>query len=369
MILKNIDKVDVNDQNVHTQLKKIIKDLADGKEIEKEKLLFLLKTSSVNELVYLEELANEIREKYYQKKVYMRCLIEFTNYCSKNCNYCGIRNKNLEVSRYRYSKEEIIECCKEGYELGFRTFVLQGGEDPYFNDDRLVDIIKGIKEEFHDVALTLSVGERSKESYKNLYDAGCDRFLLRHETASKRLYEHLHPKPMSFENRMECLRNLKEWGFQTGCGFMVNSPSQTDEDLLEDFIFIQNFQPEMCGIGPYVCHSKTPFKGNENGTINQVRFCVALVRLLVPNALLPATTALATIDNSGREIVLKSGANVIMLNLSPKDTRKDYEIYEGKVSFGDEEAHGKYLVESKINEIGFEMDMEIGNVKGWNDVY
>ncbi len=364
MILPNIDQ-QVCDKTTHGKLVKIIESTFIGETLSRAKVLYLIENCTLEELVFLELKANEVRYESYKNLVYLRGLIEFSNYCKQNCHYCGIRNDNKNVDRYRLTLEEIFYCVQEGYNLGYWTFVLQAGDDPYFNTERLCAIMKKIKSTYGDVAITLSIGEMDKVSYQKIYDAGCDRYLLRHETGSTRLYKHLHPNDMSLSNRKRCLEDLRDIGFQVGCGFMVNTPTQKNKDLVEDFIFIQEFQPDMCGIGPYLSHSNTPLWGNESGTINQVRFCVALTRLLVKKALLPSTTALATVDRKGRETILKAGANVIMPNLSPTSFRERYEIYEGKVWLGDEAAEGHSNIEKKIESIGFKVDMQIGHVAGW----
>ena len=271
--------------------------------------------------------ARKVREGIYGKEVYLRGLVEFSNFCKNNCKYCGIRRDNKNAQRYRLSEEEILSCCDMGYELGFRTFVLQGGEDPHFTDERLVPLIRKIKENHPDCAITLSIGEREKESYRKLFEAGADRYLLRHETADKAHYEILHPKEMSFEHRMQCLRDLKEIGYQVGAGMMIGSPCQTTAHLIEDLRFLQDLQPEMVGIGPFIPHHDTEYKDQKAGTVDMTLRLLSVIRLLLPQVLLPATTALGTIDPMGREKGILAGANVVMPNLSPRDHRKDYNIY------------------------------------------
>lgn len=350
-----------NDEKLSNTIKNMIDKLRDTNNLLRHEFQYILDNISLSELEYLTSEADKVRKDNYGKKVFLRGLIEISNFCNKGCNYCGISSQNTNVTRYRLDKETILACCKEGYRLGYRTFVLQGGEDPNFTDDVIVDVVKSIKEELSDVAITLSIGEKTKEQYQKYFDAGADRFLLRHETANKEHYEYLHPKPMSFENRMECLRNLKEIGYQTGCGIMINSPGQSNESLVDDLVFMQDLQPHMVGIGPYLSHDETPFKGFDSGTINQTSVIVSLVRLLLPDCLLPATTALGTVDNRGREKVLKSGANVVMPNLSPTEHREKYEIYQNKICTGDEAAHCRGCIETRIVLAGYEVDMSIGH--------
>lgn len=312
---------------------------------------------------YAAERAVSLRKRVYGNQVYIRGLIEIGNYCRNNCLYCGIRRGNLHCKRYRLSQEQILACCAEGYALGFRTFVLQGGEDGYCNDERLCAIISAIKEKFPDCAVTLSLGERSRESYQALFDAGADRYLLRHETADRSHYETLHPPELSFENRMRCLRDLKEIGYQVGAGFMVGSPGQTPEILAEDLEFIQDFAPAMCGIGPFIPHHATPFAGAAAGTLSQTLYLLSLIRLIHPNILLPATTALGTIHPQGRELGIQAGANVIMPNLSPQEDRAKYELYDNKLSSGAESAQERAELERRMAAIGYEVVTGRGDVK------
>lgn len=296
-----------------------------------EEYKYLIENRTDEAADYIAQKAQAVRIKIYGKDVYIRGLIEVSNICKNNCLYCGIRNANKECSRYRLDEQDILACCKEGYELGFRTFVLQGGEDPYFTDEVLCRILRQIKTLYPDCAVTLSLGERSKESYKALYDAGADRYLLRHETADKEHYQKLHPAEMSFENRMQCLKNLKEIGYQTGCGFMVGSPYQTAENLAKDLKFVEEFSPEMCGIGPFISHKATPFCREPSGSFEMTLYLLSILRLIKPNLLLPATTALGTINPKGREMGILAGANVVMPNLSPVSVRKKYELYDNNM--------------------------------------
>ena len=303
---------------------------------------------------YLARKARAVREKHYGKSVYLRGLIEFTNICKNNCYYCGIRSGNANCERYRLSEEQIISCSDMGYELGFRTFVLQGGEDPYFTDERVVSIVSKIKERHPDCAVTLSIGEREKESYQKFFDAGADRYLLRHETADKTHYEMLHPAELSFDHRMQCLRDLKDIGYQTGCGMMVGSPYQTTEHLVRDLRFLQEFRPEMVGIGPFIPHHDTQYADFEAGTAEMTLRLLSVIRLLLPDVLLPATTALGTIDPRGREKGILAGANVVMPNLSPSDVRGKYLLYDNKICTGDEAAECIRCMAMRIASVGYE---------------
>lgn len=311
-------------------------------------------------------LAKKIREEHFGNQIYVRGLIEFTNYCKNDCYYCGIRRSNRNAERYRLTMEQILECTDTGYELGFRTFVLQGGEDGYYTDERLEEIIKEIKEKHPDCALTLSLGERSRKSYELFYQAGADRYLLRHETADAGHYQRLHPEEMSYEHRMNCLKELKAIGYQVGCGFMVGSPGQTEETLAEDMLFIQEFQPHMVGIGPFVPHHETPFGREPGGTVEDTLYLLSLIRILEPTVLLPATTALGTIDPRGREKGILAGANVVMPNLSPTNVRKKYELYDNKICTGDEAAECRSCLSNRMKTIGCELVTHRGDAPGWN---
>lgn len=304
---------------------------------------------------YFFESADKVRRKYYGTGVYLRGLIEISNYCKNDCLYCGIRRSNDKAVRYRLSENDILSCCDNGYELGFRTFVLQGGEDAYYTDDIMCQIIKKIKDKYPDCAVTLSLGERSLESYKKMFSAGADRYLLRHETADFEHYGRLHPDGMSAENRQRCLFELKRIGYQTGSGFMVGSPYQTDENLVEDLRFLQKLQPEMIGIGPYITHKDTPFSEFPSGTLKKTLRLVALLRLMFPMALIPAATALGTIAPNGRELGLCAGANVVMPNLSPVRTRKFYDLYDNKICTGEEAAECRGCLQRRIESVGYEI--------------
>ena len=304
---------------------------------------------------YLSERARVERERVYGKEVYLRGLIEFTNHCKNNCYYCGIRSGNRSVERYRLCEEDIISCSDLGYKLGFRSFVLQGGEDPYDTDDRIVSIIRRIKELHPDAAVTLSIGERERESYLKFYEAGADRYLLRHETAAKEHYEMLHPSKMSYENRMRCLRDLRDIGYQVGCGMMVGSPGQKIEYLMKDIRFLQEFHPEMVGIGPFIPHRDTMYANEQPGTLEMTLRLLSVIRLILPDVLLPATTALGTIDALGREKGLMAGANVVMPNLSPVDVRSKYLLYDNKICTGDEAAECIRCMTRRVARTGYQV--------------
>lgn len=342
-------------------MKQLIDKLEKQQKLTKEEWVEMITGQKDSE--YLFEKARAVRQKYYGNKVYTRGLIEFTNHCKNNCNYCGIRRDNKKVVRYRLTDEEILECCKEGYELGFRTFVLQGGEDGINTDERMEQLIFQIKSNHPDCAITLSIGERSEESYRRMYQAGADRYLLRHETAAAEHYAKLHPKELTLKHRMECLENLKEIGYQVGCGFMVGSPGQTSECLAEDMLFIEKFKPHMVGIGPFLPHHETPFAGEAKGTLEQTLYLLGLLRLMQPNLLLPSTTALGTIDPTGREKGILAGANVVMPNLSPTRVRKQYELYDNKICTGDEAAECRVCLDKRMQSIGYELVSERGDAK------
>ena len=319
---------------------------------------------------YDEELrinADAVRREHYGNQVYIRGLIEFTNYCKNNCYYCGIRRDNRNAVRYRLTQEEILTCCQEGYALGFRTFVLQGGEDAYFTDEKICSIVSEIKKNYPDCAVTLSIGEKSYESYLAYYQAGADRYLLRHETADAEHYRKLHPSEMSCEHRQECLFNLKKIGYQVGAGIMVGSPFQTLDNLIADLRFLQKLQPQMIGIGPFLSHQDTPFKDEKNGELKLTLRLLSVLRLLFPKVLLPATTALGTVHPLGRELGLKAGANVIMPNLSPTSVRKNYMLYDNKICTGDESAQCRQCTENRVRSIGYEVVTDRGDAKDFKN--
>lgn len=322
-----------------------------------------LLTSRDDELTeFLKKEAVRLRREIYGNKIFIRGLIEISNFCKNDCYYCGIRRSNRSCDRYRLSPEEILSCCENGYKLGFRTFVLQGGEDAFFTDELLCELITTIKEKYPDCAVTLSLGERSEVSYKRLFDAGADRYLLRHETADKEHYARLHPANLSLENRVDCLKKLKEIGYQVGCGMMVGSPYQTAEALARDLKLIEVLQPDMCGIGPFIPHKDTPFRNEKSGDVDLTCFLLSVIRIIRPNILLPATTALGTIAENGREKGIEASANVVMPNLSPVVVRDKYALYDNKLHSGAESAERLEELKNQMNSIGYEIVCDRGDI-------
>lgn len=346
---------------MNKKTKEIIDKLYTTSSLSEPEYLDLIEGRTGEAEEYLRSLAVSVRKKHYGNKVFIRGLIEISNYCKNDCLYCGIRRSNRMCDRYRLTKDDILSCADAGYALGFRTFVMQGGEDPYYTDETMCDIIAEIKRRYPECAVTLSLGERSRESYKRLFEAGADRYLLRHETADSDHYSSLHPKELTLENRIKCLHELKEIGFQTGCGFMVGSPYQTKENIAKDLKFIEEFSPEMCGIGPFIPHKDTPFRDFTAGDAELTCYLLSIVRLAVPTVLLPATTALGSILEGGRELGILSGANVVMPNLSPEDTREKYSLYNNKLSTGAESAEKLMLLKEKIASIGYEIVTDRGD--------
>ncbi|MDR1944504.1 MAG: [FeFe] hydrogenase H-cluster radical SAM maturase HydE [Synergistaceae bacterium] len=339
----------------------IIDELRLNRNLSDGELISLLETDRFDDLLTSE--ADLARRSVYGTDVYIRGLIEFSNYCENNCFYCGIRLGNSGVSRYRLNREQILSCCSEGYSLGFRTFVLQSGEDPYYTDELMCGVVSEIKRRHSDCAVTLSLGERTYGSYKAFFDAGADRYLLRHETADEDHYRLLHPDSMSLENRKQCLWNLKEIGYQVGAGFMVGSPYQTTENLVSDLRFLQELQPAMIGIGPYITHKETPFRDFKSGSLELCLRLISILRLMFPYALIPATTALGTIAPDGRELGLAHGANVVMPNLSPVGVRKLYELYEDKICTGEEAAECRFCLDRRVSSAGYKIAIHRGDVK------
>lgn len=328
-------------------------------ETEYKELLELHTDKEIAE--YGFELARKRQKETFGNEVYTRGLIEISNYCKNDCIYCGIRRSNQNAERYRLSEEEILSCCESGYALGFRTFVLQGGEDGYYTDDLLEDLLHKIKAAYPDCAITLSLGERSRESYERLYTAGADRYLLRHETANEAHYGKLHPAEMSLKNRKQCLYTLKEIGYQVGCGIMVGSPYQTIDNLVEDLAFMKTFNPHMVGIGPFIPQKDTPFGEMEPGSLEMTLFLLAIIRLMLPKVLLPATTALGTIHSRGRELGILAGGNVVMPNLSPVKVRKKYALYDNKICTGEEAAECRGCLGNRMESIGYKLVVSRGD--------
>ena len=333
----------------------LVHELAERHSLSVDEYESLIVNRSEDSARLLRNLAVTERVKIYGHDVYVRGLIEVSNICRNDCYYCGIRRSNTHCERYRLSPEEILACADEGYALGFRTFVLQGGEDSYFTDERLGCIVRTIKARHQDCAVTLSMGERSRESYAYLRECGADRYLLRHETADESHYSQLHPSEMSYFHRMQCLRDLRELGYAVGCGFMVGSPFQTTRHIAQDLKFIEEFSPEMCGIGPFIPHKDTPFRDYPAGTLELTCYLLSVIRLIYPPVLLPATTALGTINPMGREKGIMSGANVVMPNLSPVNVRKKYELYDNKICTGEESAQCRECLNNRMKAIGYEI--------------
>lgn len=344
-------------------MKELIDKLHEERNLGKAEFRCLLTNRTKETEEYARNLACQVRRENYGDRIFIRGLIEFTNYCKNDCFYCGIRRSNKMAQRYRLEEEDILVCCQEGYELGFRTFVLQGGEDGYFTDERMVRLIRTIKERYPECALTLSVGEKAPETYRAFKEAGADRYLLRHETADEVHYQKLHPAELSGAKRKACLKELKALGFQTGAGFMVGSPYQTTEQLVQDFLFLKELDPHMVGIGPFISHKDTPFRDEKSGTLEDTLFYLALLRLMLPKVLLPATTALGTIHPNGRELGILSGANVVMPNLSPVSVRKKYLLYDDKICTGEEAAEGLEKLKKRMNAIGCQIVTDRGDYK------
>lgn len=339
----------------------LVEKLKNTRDLSDIELKTLIESDEYDE--ELRQAADAVRRERYGDAVFLRGLIEISSYCKNNCLYCGLRAGNPHAERYRLSREQILSCCEEGYALGYRTFVLQGGEDPYFTDDRICEIVSEIRMRYPDCAITLSLGEKSRESYERYYKAGANRYLLRHETADPAHYARLHPENMSCENRKRCLYDLKEIGYQVGSGFMVGSPYQTTENLIADLRFLQELQPDMIGIGPYITQKDTPFHDRKSGTAELTLRMLSILRLMFPYALLPSTTALGTIHPLGREMGLRAGGNVVMPNLSPVSVRKKYAIYDDKICTGEESAQCRGCLERRIESAGYRAVTDRGDVR------
>ena len=327
--------------------------LATGEMLSNAELESIISCKDASFQKQLTETAAEVRKRHYGTDVYVRGLIEFTNHCKNNCLYCGIRAGNRNVERYRLTREEILSCCEDGYQTGYRTFVLQGGEDPEYKPFDIACIVYAIKKKYPDCAVTLSVGEHPKETYRLWKDAGADRYLLRHETADACHYGMLHPENLNLASRIRCLYDLKALEYQVGCGFMVGSPFQTPAYLAKDLAFLKEFEPHMVGIGPFIPHKDTPFAKEAAGTLELTLTMVALTRLILPEALIPATTALGSIHPTGRELGILAGANVCMPNLSPEEVRDKYTLYNNKLHTGAESARALKELSSRMETIGY----------------
>lgn len=340
----------------------LIDSLAAGNDLSDDEWRFLIEGDYDRQRLF--DRADKVRRQYYGTDVYIRGLIEISSFCKNDCLYCGIRRSNANAERYRLSEEEIYACCAQGYELGFRTFVLQGGEDAYHTTEWVEEVVSAIKAKYPDCAVTLSLGERPREDYEIWYKAGADRYLLRHETASRPHYEKLHSSQQNYKYRMLCLQSLKQIGYQTGAGFMVGSPFQSTDDLIADMRFLREFQPHMVGIGPFIPHHDTPFAAWPQGTLEQTLTMVALTRLTLSHALIPATTALGTVHPEGRELGLKAGANVVMPNLSPAAVRGQYSLYDNKICTGEEAAECIECMKRRVTAAGYQIVVGRGD---WAD--
>lgn len=341
--------------------KELIDLLEKEHKLSRSQWIELLSDFDDEDKKYAAERARAISVKRFGKNIYIRGIVEFSNICKNDCLYCGIRKSNHNVQRYRLTEDDIMECCDKGHEYGFRTFVLQSGEDNFFTAEKMSEIISRIKSRHPDCAVTVSIGEKSFDEYKMMFDAGADRYLLRHETANKTHYEKLHPSEMSFENRIRCLEDLRNIGYQVGCGMMIGSPFQTKECLADDMIFMGKFKPHMIGIGPFIPHKDTPFRNEKKGSYEMTLFLLSLCRIMLPNVLLPATTALGTIDPKGREMGVLSGANVVMPNLSPLNVRKKYLLYDNKICTGDESAQCIQCMGARMRSIGYDIKIDRGD--------
>lgn len=348
---------------MNEQMLSLIDKLSINRSLSFAEYAWMIENRDVQTADLLAERAGAVREEVYGKDIFIRGLIEISNYCKNDCFYCGIRRSNKTCERYRLTKEEILACCEEGYGLGFRTFVMQGGEDGFYTDEVLCDLIKEIKAKFSGCAVTLSLGERGKQSFAKLYQAGADRYLLRHETADEEHYARMHPAELELSNRLQSLKDLKEIGYQTGCGFMVGSPGQTTETLAKDLKWIETFQPAMCGIGPFIPHHATPFAKENAGSVELTCFLLSVIRLIRPGILLPATTALATLDECGTEKGILSGANVVMPNLSPIAAKQKYELYNNKLYGSSEAAKNVEELKRRMENIGYRVVVDRGDVR------
>lgn len=342
-------------------MKESIEQLKQTRDLPDEQLLQLIDHQGEDTALF--EAADQVRREHYGTDVFLRGLIEFTNYCKNDCYYCGIRRSNRCAERYRLTPEQILSCCENGYAMGFRTFVLQGGEDPRNTDEAICSLVDQIKTRYPDCAVTLSIGEKTRSSYQAYFDAGADRYLLRHETATDAHYRRLHPEELSLENRKRCLFDLKDIGFQVGAGFMVGSPGQSTKELLADLRFLQQLQPDMIGIGPFIPHHETPFAQEKPGTLELTLRMLSILRLMFPYVLLPATTALGTISPIGRELGLKAGANVMMPNLTPTDARKNYDLYDNKICMDEDAGKCRGCQENRVKSVGYRIVSDRGDVR------
>jgi biotin synthase len=327
--------------------------------LSRDEILYLLNLDNEADVARLLQAGDAVRKANCGDAVQIRALVEFSNACARHCNYCGIRAPNTHIERYRMAPDEIVELARELNGMGLKTIVLQSGEDPHYTGDMIADIVRRIKSE-SDTAITLCVGERSDEDYRLWKEAGADRYLLRHETASRELYARLHPDS-DFDHRMRCLRVLRDLGYQVGAGCMVGAPGQTIEHMADDIEFYRDFQPDMAGIGPYIPHPDTPFAGYPAGTVQMTLKMVALTRIVTRNALLPATTAIGSIEEMGREMALEAGADVVMPNYTPLKYRVHYEIYPNKRCITEDPAHCDSCMRLRIKAVGRTVSADYGH--------
>ncbi len=346
----------------NTRVKQLIDKLEKDRALSKAEWTEVFGSWDESDRSYAAEKARGISRAVFGNKIYIRGIVEFSNVCRNDCLYCGIRRSNTNAQRYRLTDDEILECCDEGYGMDFRTFVLQSGEDyAAYPPERMAGLVRRIKQAHPDCAVTLSLGELERDALALLREAGADRYLLRHETANEEHYRRLHPAEMSFSHRMECLRTLKELGYQTGAGIMVGSPYQTEECLADDMVFLGSFEPHMIGIGPFLPHKDTPFRDFPKGSCELTLFILSLCRIMLPSVLLPATTALGTIRPDGREQGVLAGANVIMPNLSPAAVRKKYMLYDGKICTEDSSDECRFCIQGRMKRIGYEIEISRGD--------
>ena len=344
-------------------MKELIERLASEHTLDASTMVLLLHCAAHDTatLTLLRDTAVRTAQEQFGLGIYIRGLIELSSHCHRDCLYCGLRRSNSTAERYRLTQEEVLACCEEGYRLGFRTFVLQAGEDATHTDDWLEALIAEIRSRYPEAAITLSLGERSEASYLRLRQAGADRYLLRHEAANEKLYTSLHPHGRGLQHRLACAEALQRAGYQVGLGMMIGVKGQTIGHIVEDLKLMERMRPEMVGIGPFIPHPSTPLGSEPAGALGLTLATLAIARLLLPQALIPSTTALATLTPTGRLEGILSGANVVMPNLSPSDVRAKYAIYENKASWGAEAAEGLAALEAELSSIGYHIDYTRGD--------
>ncbi len=342
-------------------MKDLIDQLRAKHKLAPEGYRALLTMRDPQDVEYLMEQAREVAQARFGKGIFVRGLIELTNVCRNDCLYCGIRRSNSNVSRYTLTREQVLDSCEQGYKIGFRTFVLQGGEWGEERSTWIAELIRDIRQRWPECAITLSLGEHTRETYAMWRKAGADRYLLRHETHNKRLYSLLHPEGMTIQHRLQCLDWLKELGFQVGAGIMVGSPFQSLNSIVEDIMYLVDFKPHMIGIGPFIPQHETLFSRFPAGSVDLTARFYAILRLALPFALIPSTTAMATLSPDGRLRGILAGANVVMPNLSPADNRAKYALYDNKASFGAESAQGIKKLADELSSIGYHIDWSRGD--------